>query len=68
MRRSTAEQRGLAPLAVIVGHATHAQEPGLFTTGAVGADPQALRRTGWATKDVDLFEINEAFAVVRWPR
>jgi len=64
MRRSTAEKRGLAPLAVIVGHATHAQEPGLFTTAPVGAIEKLYRKTGWATKDVDLFEINEAFAVV----
>ncbi len=64
MRRSTAERRGLAPLAVIVGHATHAQEPGLFTTAPVGAIEKLYRKTGWATKDVDLFEVNEAFAVV----
>jgi acetyl-CoA C-acetyltransferase len=64
MRRSTAERRGLAPLAVIVGHATHAQEPGLFTTAPVGAIAKLYARTGWSTKDVDLFEINEAFAVV----
>jgi acetyl-CoA C-acetyltransferase len=64
MRRSTAERRGLAPLAVIVGHATHAQEPGLFTTAPVGAIRKLYARIGWATKDVDLFEINEAFAVV----
>ncbi len=64
MRRSTAEKRGLKPLAVIVGHATHAQEPGWFTTAPVGAIEKLYRRTGWATRDVDLFEINEAFAVV----
>jgi acetyl-CoA C-acetyltransferase len=64
MRRSTAERRGLTPLAVIVGHATHAQEPGLFTTAPVGAIAKLYRSTGWTTKDVDLFEINEAFAVV----
>jgi acetyl-CoA C-acetyltransferase len=64
MRRSTAEKRGLAPLAVIIGHATHAQEPGLFTTAPVGAIEKLYRKTGWTTKDVDLFEINEAFAVV----
>jgi len=64
MRRSTAEARGLTPLAVIVGHATHAQEPGLFTTAPVGAIEKLYRKTGWTTKDVDLFEINEAFAVV----
>jgi acetyl-CoA C-acetyltransferase len=64
MRRSTAERRGLSPLAVIVAHATHAQEPGLFTTAPVGAIESLYRKTGWATKDVDLFEVNEAFAVV----
>jgi acetyl-CoA C-acetyltransferase len=64
MRRSTAERRRLVPLAVIVGHATHAQEPGLFTTAPVGAIEKLYRKTGWATKGVDLFEVNEAFAVV----
>jgi acetyl-CoA C-acetyltransferase len=64
MRASTARERGLAPLATIVGHATHAQEPGLFTTAPVGAIEKLYRKTGWTTKDVDFFEINEAFAVV----
>ena len=64
MRRSTAEQRGLKPLAVVIGHSTHAQEPGLFTTAPVGAIRKLYDKTGWTTKDVDLFEINEAFAVV----
>ncbi len=64
MRASTAEQLGLAPLATVVGHATHAQEPGLFTTAPVGAIQKLFERTGWAAGDVDLFEINEAFAVV----
>jgi acetyl-CoA C-acetyltransferase len=64
MRRATAEARGLKPLAVIVGHATHAQEPGLFTTAPVGAIRKLYDKTGWTTRDVDLFEINEAFAVV----
>jgi acetyl-CoA C-acetyltransferase len=64
MARSTAEKRGLKPLAVIVGHATHAQEPGLFTTAPVGAIAKLYKSIGWTTKDVDLFEINEAFAVV----
>jgi acetyl-CoA C-acetyltransferase len=64
MRRSTAEARGLKPLAVIVGHATHAQEPGLFTTAPVGAIRKLYEKIGWTTRDVDLFEINEAFAVV----
>ena len=64
MRRSTAERRGLAPLAVIVGHATHAQEPAWFSTAPVGAIEKLFARTGWTAKDVDLYEINEAFAVV----
>ncbi len=64
MRRSTAEKRGLTPLAVILAHSTHAQEPGLFTTAPVGAIAKVLAKTGWTARDVDLFEINEAFAVV----
>jgi len=64
MRRSQAEKRGLAPLAVMVGHATHAQEPGWFTTAPVGAIRKLYERTGWSSHKVDLFEINEAFAVV----
>jgi acetyl-CoA C-acetyltransferase len=64
MRRSTAEQLGLRPLAVLIAHATHAQEPGWFTTAPVGAIAKLLHKTGWKTADVDLFEINEAFAVV----
>jgi acetyl-CoA C-acetyltransferase len=64
MRRSTAEKRGLKPLAVIVDHATYAHEPGLFTTAPVGAIKALYAKTGWTTADVDLFEVNEAFAVV----
>jgi acetyl-CoA C-acetyltransferase len=64
MRRSTAERRGLAPLALVVGHATHAQEPGWFTTAPVGAIRKVLEKVNWNSKDVDLYEINEAFAVV----
>ena len=64
MRRSSAERRGLAPLAVIIGQSTHAQEPGWFTTAPVGAIAKLFQRTGWSAKDVDLYEINEAFAVV----
>ena len=64
MRHSTAQARGLVPLARIVAHATHAQEPGLFTTAPVGAIAKLYAKTGWTTRDVDLFEINEAFAVV----
>jgi acetyl-CoA C-acetyltransferase len=64
MRRSTADARGLKPLALVVAHATHAQEPGLFTTAPVAAIEKVLRKAGWSARDVDLFEINEAFAVV----
>jgi acetyl-CoA C-acetyltransferase len=64
MRRSTAEKLGLAPLAIVVAHSTHAQEPALFTTAPVGAIRKLYERTGWKAKDVDLYEINEAFAVV----
>ena len=64
MRRSTAEARGLKPLAIVVAHATHSQEPALFTTAPVGAIQKIYAKTGWTTRDVDLFEINEAFAVV----
>jgi acetyl-CoA C-acetyltransferase len=64
MRRSTAEKRGLAPLAVVVAHATHAQEPAWFTTAPVAAIKKLLEKTSWKTNDVDLYEINEAFAVV----
>jgi acetyl-CoA C-acetyltransferase len=64
MRRSTAEARGLTPLAIIIGHATHAQEPGLFTTAPIGAIRKLYEKTGWSSRDVDLFEVNEAFAVV----
>ncbi|MBS0336557.1 MAG: acetyl-CoA C-acetyltransferase [Proteobacteria bacterium] len=64
MRRSVAEKRGLAPLAVVTGHATHAQEPGWFTTAPVGAMQKLFDKTGWTAGQVDLYEINEAFAVV----
>jgi acetyl-CoA C-acetyltransferase len=64
MRRSTADRRGLAPLATIVAHATHAQEPGWFTTAPVGAIRKLFERANWAADKVDLYEINEAFAVV----
>jgi acetyl-CoA C-acetyltransferase len=64
MRRSEAERRGLKPLAVIAGHATWAQEPSLFTTAPIGAIRSLSERIGWPVHDVDLFEINEAFAVV----
>lgn len=61
---SYAKQNGLPILAKIVGHATHAQEPAWFTTAPVGAIKSLYDATGWSDKDVDLYEINEAFAVV----
>lgn len=64
MRRSEAQRRGLKPLAVIHGHAAYADEPGLFTTAPIGAIKALVTRTGWPLNEVDLFEINEAFAVV----
>jgi acetyl-CoA C-acetyltransferase len=64
MRRSAAEKRGLPILATVVGHATHSQEPAWFTTAPVGAIRKLYERTGWNAKSVDLYEINEAFAVV----
>jgi acetyl-CoA C-acetyltransferase len=64
MRASTAAKQGLKPLARIVGHSTHAQEPNWFATAPVGATQKLLAQTGWAVADVDLWEINEAFAVV----
>jgi len=64
MSDESASQRGLQPLARIVAHATHAQEPEWFTTAPVGAMKKALERAGWSAGEVDLFEINEAFATV----
>ena len=64
MRLSEAERRGLTPLARIAGHSSYAHAPGLFATAPVGAIKRLLERTNWSIKDVDLFEINEAFAVV----
>ena len=64
VRGSEAESRGLRPLAKIVGHATHAQEPHLFATAPIAAIRKLADRTGWRLSEVDLFEINEAFAVV----
>ena len=63
-RASTAKVLGAKPLARIVGHATFAQEPEWFTTAPVGAVNKLLKKIGWQVKDVDLWEINEAFAVV----
>ncbi len=64
MRASTAAKLGRTPLARIVAHAMHAQEPNWFTTAPVGAVQKALAKAGWSVKDVDLWEVNEAFAVV----
>ncbi len=64
MRESTAKELGCKPLARIVAHATHAQEPEWFTTAPVGATQKALKKAGWTAADVDLWEVNEAFAVV----
>ncbi len=64
MRASTAEKLGCTPLARIVAHSVHAQAPDWFTTAPVGAIDKVLAKTGWAAKDVDLWEVNEAFAAV----
>lgn len=64
MRQSTAQKRGLKPLAVIKGQAQYAQAPEWFTTAPVGAMKKLLEKANWSANDVDLFEINEAFAVV----
>jgi acetyl-CoA C-acetyltransferase len=64
MRASKAEQLGLNALARVVGHSTFAQEPNLFTTAPVGALRKLFEKTGWRAEQVDLYEINEAFAVV----
>ena len=64
MSRKAANEFGIKPLARIVAHSTHAQEPGLFTTAPIGALEKIFVKSGWSAKDVDLFEINEAFAVV----
>jgi acetyl-CoA C-acetyltransferase len=63
-KRSIATMMGLAPIATLVAHATHAQEPGLFATAPIGAIKKLLAKTGWSAESVDLWEINEAFAVV----
>jgi acetyl-CoA C-acetyltransferase len=64
MSESEAEHRGLEPLARIIEHSSHAQEPAWFTTAPVAAIGKVLDKTGWSTDEVDLYEINEAFAVV----
>jgi len=64
MKLSQAQKRGLTPLCKVVAHATHAQKPEEFTVAPVGAMTKLLNKAGWTTDDVDLFEINEAFAMV----
>ena len=64
MRQSTADKLGIKPVARLVAHTTHSQEPQWFTTAPVGAIRKLYEKTGWSTANVDLFEINEAFAVV----
>jgi len=63
-RESVAKRLGLPVVARVVSHAAHAHEPGLFTTAPVPAMQKALKKAGWSVGDVDLFEVNEAFAVV----
>ena len=64
MRLSTAEKLGLTPIAAIRAHSTHAHQPNLFATAPIGAVQKVLAKTGWGKDQVDLYEINEAFAVV----
>ncbi len=64
MRRSQAERGGVAPLGIVRGHASHAAAPAWFSTAPIGAIGKLLDRVGWRAADVDLYEINEAFAVV----
>jgi acetyl-CoA C-acetyltransferase len=64
MSAGKAEELGIEPLARFVAHATHSQEPGWFTTAPIGAISKVLGKAGWAADDVDLYEVNEAFAVV----
>jgi acetyl-CoA C-acetyltransferase len=64
MRESTARQRGCKPIARIVSHAVHAQAPEWFTTAPVGAIQKVLKKAGWQPGQVDLWEVNEAFAAV----
>ncbi len=64
MRESTAARLGRKPIARIVGHSVHAQAPAQFTTAPIGAIAKLLKRTGWSVQEVDLWEVNEAFAAV----
>ena len=64
MKRSEAEKRGLVTIAVLHAHSTHAQEPNWFTTAPIGSIKKVLDKVGWSKDEIDLFEVNEAFAVV----
>ncbi len=64
MSEAQAAKRGVKPLARVIAHTTHAQAPALFTTAPVGAMKKLFQLTGWKSKEVGLFEVNEAFAVV----
>ena len=64
MTEGSAKKYGAKPIARIVAHATHAQQPEWFSTAPVGAVAKLFKKTGWTVKDVDLWEVNEAFAVV----
>jgi acetyl-CoA C-acetyltransferase len=64
MRESTAKKMGVKPIARILAHSVHAQAPNWFTTAPIGAIDKVLKKTGWSAKDVDLWEVNEAFAAV----
>ena len=64
MKKSEAEKRNIEPRAIIQTHASHAQEPQWFTTAPIGAINKLLKKIGWEKDEVDLYEINEAFAVV----
>jgi acetyl-CoA C-acetyltransferase len=64
MRESMAKKLGVTPIAKIIGHQRHSQEPQWFTTAPVGAIEKLYKKTGWNSNEVDLFEVNEAFAAV----
>ena len=64
MKESEAEKRGIKPLAKIINHATNSQQPKWFTTAPIGAIQKVLEKSNWVKSDVDLYEVNEAFAVV----
>ncbi len=64
MRESTARAQGCRPIARVLGHVVHAQAPNLFATAPVGAIDKLLKKVGWSAGEVDLWEVNEAFAAV----